>query len=91
MEVHLTPDHEAFIARSVRDGRFSSPDDALRHAVELLVRNEAELQNTRAFVQAGLDDLDSGSYEDFTDENLRGLFDGVEGRGRRRLLADQRP
>ena len=87
MEVHLTPDHEAFIARTVREGRFASPDDALRQAVELLACHEAELKNTRAFAQAGLDDLDSGCSEDFTDENLHGLFDGVKNRGRGRILA----
>jgi putative addiction module CopG family antidote len=91
MEVNLTQDHEAFIARSVREGRFASPDDAMRQAVELLARQESELQRTRAFVQDGLDDLDSGNYEDFTDENLRGLFSGAESRGRQRLAAERLP
>jgi putative addiction module CopG family antidote len=90
MEVNLTQDLEAFIARSVREGRFSSLDDAMRQAVELLALQEAELQRTRAFVQAGLDDLDSGNYEDFTDENLRGLFTGVESRGRQRFVPERR-
>jgi antitoxin ParD1/3/4 len=91
MEVHLTQDHEAFIIRSVRNGRFASPDDAVRQAVELLERRESELQGTRVFVQVGIDDLDAGNYEDFTDENLRELFDGVESRGRQRLAAERRP
>ena len=43
------------------------------------------------FVQEGLYDLDAGNYEDFTDENLRDLFDGVESRGRQRLAAERRP
>jgi putative addiction module CopG family antidote len=91
MEVNLTHDHEAFIARSVREGRFASPDDAVREAVELLARQEAELHSTRAFVKAGLDDLDSGNYEDFADESLRGLFSGAESRGRQRLAAERLP
>jgi len=94
MEVQLTRDHEAFIARVVQTGRFSSPDDALREAVGLLERRETGLQETRVFVQEGLDDLesggDSGGYEDFTDENLRELFDGVVRRGRSRLAAERR-
>ena len=44
----------------------------------------------RAFVQEGFADLESGQYEDFTDENLRELFDGVARRGRERLLAGHR-
>ena len=90
MEVQLTRDHEAFIARSVQAGRFASADEALREAVELLERREAELQGVRVFVQEGLDDLDAGNYEDFTDENLRDLFDGVESRGRQRLATQRR-
>lgn len=87
MEVQLTSDHEAFIARSVLAGRFSSADDALRAALELLERRETELQGTRVFAREGLDDLDTGNYEDFTDDTLRTLFDGVESRGRQRLAA----
>jgi len=74
----------------VQTGRFLSPDDALREAVGFLEQRETSLLETRAFVQEGLDDLDSGDYEDFTDENLRHLFDGVESRGRQRLTTGQR-
>jgi antitoxin ParD1/3/4 len=91
MEVQLTPDHEAFIARSVQTGRFSSADEALRAAVELLERRETELQAVRVFVQEGLDDLDAGNCEAFTDENLHELFDGIQSRGRQRLAAERRP
>jgi putative addiction module CopG family antidote len=91
MEVELSPDHEEFIARSVQTGRFASASEALREAVELLERREAEVRGIRVFVQEGLDDLDAGNYEDFTDENLRELFDGVESRGRQRLAAGSRP
>jgi antitoxin ParD1/3/4 len=91
MEVQLTREQEAFIARSVQAGRFSSSDEALREAVELLKRSETELQRVRAFVGDGLSDLDAGNYEDFTDETLRELFDGVENRGRQRLAARPRP
>jgi len=90
MEVQLTRDHEAFIARAVESGRFSSPEDALREAVGLLERREAELQETRAFVREGLDELDAGDCEEFNDENLHELFAGVASRGRERLAAEHR-
>ena len=89
MEVQFTREHEAFIARSVESGRFSSPDAAVREAVELLARREAELQGTREFVREGLTDLETGEYEEFDDNNLHELFDGVIGRGRQRLAAIQ--
>ena len=41
MEIHLTPDQEAFISRRVRSGRFATADDAVREAVSLLKTREA--------------------------------------------------
>jgi len=78
-------------ARSVQAGTFSPADEALREAVELLEQRKTELQGIRGLVKEGLDDLDSGNYEDFTDESLRELFDGIESRGRQRLTAERRP
>ena len=85
MEVHLTPDHEAFIQTGVRNGRFTSADDAVRKAVDLLATLERDTTSIRAFVQEGIDDLDSGNFEDFTDDSLHTLFDGIRERGRERL------
>ena len=90
MEVRLTERQEAFINRSVESGRFSSPDDAVREAVDLLARRESELRNLRGFVRDGVADLDAGEYEDFTDANLHKLFDGVVARGRERLATERR-
>ncbi len=90
MEVHLTRELEAFIERSVQSGRFSSPADAVREAVELLARREADLQGVREFVGEGLADLDAGAYEEFSDEDLHELFDGIAARGRERLAGRSR-
>jgi putative addiction module CopG family antidote len=91
MEVQLTRELEAFIERNVQSGRFSSPGDAVREAVELLARREDDLQRTQEFVAEGLADLKTGAYEEFTDENLHELFEGVAARGRERLAAGPRP
>jgi putative addiction module CopG family antidote len=40
MEVHLTPDQEAFIQQRVRNGRFATADDAVREALSLLEERE---------------------------------------------------
>ena len=89
MEIHLTPEQQAFIEQGVRNGRFASHDDAMREAVTLLETRERELAQTRAFVREGLDDLDAGRYEDYTDESLHELFDGIKHRGRERLAAEE--
>ncbi len=85
LEVHLTPEQQAFIEQGLRDGRFASSDDAMREAVTLLEARERE----RAFVREGLDDLDAGRYGDYTDETLHELFDGIKRRGLERLSAEK--
>jgi len=40
MEVHLTPDQDAFIQQRVRNGRFATADDAVREALSLLEERE---------------------------------------------------
>jgi len=90
MEVQLTGSQEAFVNRSVESGRFASPDDAVREALDLLARHELELQRLRGFVQEGIADLDAGEFEEFSDGNLHELFDGVVSRGRTRLAIEPR-
>jgi putative addiction module CopG family antidote len=85
MEVHLTPEQQAFIEQGVRKGRFASSDDAVREAMTLLEARERE----RAFVREGLDDLEAGRYEEYTDETLHELFDGIKRRGLERLSAEK--
>ena len=40
MEVHLSPEQEAFIQRRVRIGRFSTTDKAVQAAISLLEEQE---------------------------------------------------
>jgi antitoxin ParD1/3/4 len=91
MEVHLTPEQQAFIEESVRQGRFASSDDAVRQAVTLLKSRELELAETRAFVRQGIEDLDAGRYEEYTDEALHEMFDDIKSRGLQRLAAERPP
>lgn len=85
MDFHLTPDHEAFIQSNVRSGRFQSADDAVREAIDLLAKRETDSVGIREFVQEGVSDFDKGESEDFTDDNLHTLFEGIGSRGRERL------
>jgi putative addiction module CopG family antidote len=41
MEVHLSPEQEAFIVQRIRAGRFTSADEALQEAVCLLEEQES--------------------------------------------------
>ncbi|MBI1357299.1 MAG: type II toxin-antitoxin system ParD family antitoxin [Acidobacteria bacterium] len=61
MEVTLTPEHERMIEEQVTAGRFSSPDEAIAAALELLQhRNELTLEEERKLVQIALEQLNRG-------------------------------
>ena len=47
MEVHLTPDQEAFIQQHVSTGRFATADEAVQEAVMLLEERERQRMKTR--------------------------------------------
>ena len=70
MEVHFTPEQEAFIRKAVAHGRYRTAEDAVRDALTRWENSE----RTRAELTAALDeaeaDLEAGRYTDYTDETL---------------------
>lgn len=78
MEVHLTPQQEAFIEQGVREGRFGSAEDALRQALNLLEQQEAMLQELRDAVDEADQNFVSGRYTEYTDETLPQLLDELK-------------
>ncbi|HXY77341.1 MAG TPA: type II toxin-antitoxin system ParD family antitoxin [Candidatus Acidoferrales bacterium] len=89
MEVHLTPDQEAFVRQGIASGRYQSEADAVAEA--LLLWEERERK--RAEFLATLDDakasLDRGEGIVITKESMRELAEGVKQRGRARLEAER--
>jgi putative addiction module CopG family antidote len=47
MEVHLTPDQEAFIQQHVSTGRFATVEEAVQEAITLLEERERQRVKTR--------------------------------------------
>ena len=66
MEVHLTPDQEAFIEQRVRVGRFATADEAVQVAVSLLREREGDSGAERAEGRKSLAKL-------FAESPFRGL------------------
>jgi putative addiction module CopG family antidote len=91
MEVHLTPDQEAFIREAIGSGRFEREEDAVREALALWEERERK----RAEFLATLDDartsLDRGEGIPITQESMRELAGEVKRRGLARLAAEQQP
>ena len=82
MEVHLSPEQQAFIEQNVRAGRFASNDEALREAVDLLQERESEIDSLRAAVDESDDDLTHGRYSEYSDQTLPQLLEELKREGR---------
>ena len=78
MEIHLSPDQEAFIRQAIASGRYQSADDAVRDALARWEENE----RTRMELMAALDqaeaDLEAGQYAEYTVETLPKLADELK-------------
>ncbi len=88
MDVHLTPDQQAFARRAIESGRFHSEKDAIEEALALWEERERRrieflltLDDARASVSRGEDRV-------ITRESVRQLVQEVKERGRARLLTE---
>jgi len=90
MDVHLTPDQEAFIRQAIEAGRFDRAEDAVQEALSLW----EERERTRAEILAAVDiaeaSLARGKGRAITQQSMRELADQAQQRGRARLDAEQR-
>ncbi len=77
MEVRLTPKQEDFVRHAVEDGRFSTVDQAIGEALNLLERQEQDLAELRSEIDAGLSDLEEGRFHDYSDETLPQLIEDI--------------
>lgn len=82
MEVSLTAEQQDFVHQAVKSGRYGSPEDAVRDALN---RWEAE-ERMRAEIGAALDeaeaDLEAGRYRDYSDSTLPELARELKSEGR---------
>ncbi len=78
MEVHLTPDQEAFVRQAIASGRLQRKEEAVQEAFALW----EERERNRAEILAALDDaekgLDSGDFTDHADASLPQLADDLK-------------
>jgi putative addiction module CopG family antidote len=88
MEVHLTPDQEAFIRQAIETGRFHRAEDAVEEALSLW----EERERTRAEILAAVDtaevSLARGEGRTITPESMQQLADEVKQRGRAHFAAE---
>ena len=89
MDVHLTPDQQAFIRRAIESGRFTRAEDAVEEALSLWEGRERKRAEILASVDVAEASLARGEGRSITQESVRELADRVKERGRARLADDQ--
>jgi putative addiction module CopG family antidote len=89
MEVHLTPDQEAFVRQAIESGRLHRPEDAIQEALSLWEERERTRAEILAAVDAAEASLDRGEGIEVTEQSMRELAEGVKQRGRARLEAER--
>jgi putative addiction module CopG family antidote len=91
MEVHLTPDQEAFIRQAIESGRLQHQEDAVKEALALW----EERERTRAEILASFDEAEAslarGEGRVITQQSMRELAEEVHQRGLARLAAEKLP
>lgn len=74
MNVQLEPALEQFVAELIASGRFASQGEVIREGLLLLKErqaSDAQLEELRRQVQAGLDDIERGNVADLDMEEIR--------------------
>jgi putative addiction module CopG family antidote len=82
MEIHLSPDQEAFIRQAIASGRYQTADDAIHDALARWERNERARIELTASLDEAEADLEAGRYTDYTAETLPKLVDELKREGR---------
>jgi antitoxin ParD1/3/4 len=88
MNLNLGPQWEAFIAESVKSGRYLSASEVVREGLRLLQdRNAlrgAQMEALRLQIRSGLDQLDRGDFLEVDEAGLKAELAAVKREGRRR-------
>jgi antitoxin ParD1/3/4 len=83
MAIRIPEDIETRIQQKVAEGFFSDADEVIREAMRLLDRQERQLEELRAKLQVGLDQLDRGERVLYTPDLMDEIMRDVEERYRR--------
>ena len=88
MDVHLTPDQQAFARRAIENGRLHSEQDAVQEALALWEERERQRAEFLLSLEDARASLARGEGRIITEESMRQLAREVNERGRARLLAE---
>ena len=89
MEVHLTPDQQAFVRQAIENGRLLREEDAVKEALALWEERERRRWEILAAVDEAEASISRGEGSPVTQESTRELADEVKRLGRVRLASEQ--
>ena len=90
MEVHLTPDQQAFIRQGIAAGRFQSEVEAVAQAMALWEERERKRAEFLATLEEAKAAIARGEGRVITEKSMKQLAEEVKQRGLARLAAQQR-
>jgi antitoxin ParD1/3/4 len=64
MNITLRPEHEQFIQNQIARGRYLNPDELIDEALQLLERQEQQLEELRHAVAIGTEQIQQGKVTD---------------------------
>jgi Arc/MetJ-type ribon-helix-helix transcriptional regulator len=88
MEIHPTPDQQAFIRQALDTGRIARAEDAVAEAMALWEERERRRAEILARVDEAEASLRRGEGIEITPESMLALAADVKRRGRDRLAAE---
>lgn len=89
MEVHLTPDQEAFVRVAIASGRLRRAEEAIEQALSLWEERERSRMEILAALDAAEASIARGEGIEITEQSMKDLAEEIKQRGRARLLAGQ--
>jgi putative addiction module CopG family antidote len=90
MDVHLTPDQQAFVRHAIENGRFRREEDAVQEALSMWEERERRRAEFLATVDDAKNSLARGQGIILTQESMQELAAEVKQRGQVRLAAEQK-
>jgi antitoxin ParD1/3/4 len=90
MNVSLTPELEKLVQEKVASGLYQTASEVVREGLRLLKERDDRQTSLREAIQEGLTQLETGKYQEYTDDTLADLAQAVKDRGRQRLAERQK-
>ena len=82
MDIHLTPDQEAFVRDGIQSGRFQNAEDAIQEALSLWEERERRRAEILASVDQAEASLVEGKGRTITRASVTELAASIKKRGR---------